>query len=78
MSEDPILSYLQNGNWHNIDAIIKESGLPEKVALIWVNFLREYGFVEVDLKIQKARAKKSYLDFAKQIALVEASERATP
>ncbi len=71
MSLDAILLLLEDGEWHNITDIIKKSGLSEKVARTCLNFLVEYGLIEVDLKEDKAKASKAYLDFTKRLAGVE-------
>jgi len=73
VSLDAILLLLEDEEWHDIAAIIKKSGLSEKVAVFCVNFLLEHGFIEVDKKEDKVtlRASKAYLDFTKRIAGVK-------
>jgi len=68
---DVILLLLEDREWHDIADIIKKSGLSEKVASTCLNFLVESGLIEVDLKEDKAKASKAYLDFTKRIAGVE-------
>lgn len=44
---DEIFDYLSDGNWHYIYEVSRALHETERKTSLWIDFLREFGFVEI-------------------------------
>jgi len=61
------LSCFENGEWHNLEELIRQINLHEFKAAIIFEFLAEHEFIELDPKGIKGRLSPKYQTFLKQL-----------
>jgi DNA-binding IclR family transcriptional regulator len=55
-----ILNTLSDGAWHKFDELSAETQLEKDTVLKIVNLLKDFGFVEIDLKSEEAKLDNYY------------------
>lgn len=60
---DTALEILKDGEWHSLDAVIKDLHLPKVKARKVLRFLLEFGFVVFDEKERKVRIDREFQKF---------------
>ena len=68
---DDILKLLEDGKWHNMKEITGNSMLQDPKVEMFINFLSEYDFVELDKKRRKVKLTPSLYKFVQKIKLLE-------
>ena len=58
---DQVLVLLEDGSWHNLYKITKESGLPQTKLDALLDFLAEYEFIDLDTERKEAKLTNSVL-----------------
>lgn len=71
---DDLLELLEDGKWHNTREIMDYSKFHELKVEMVMNFLSEFGFVELDGKGQKVKLAPSLYKFLRKIRLLEEKE----
>jgi len=71
---DDILKLIEDGKWHDIKEIVDNSKLHVLKVEMFMNFLSEYDFVELDKKRQKVKLTPSLYKFFRRIKIVEKKE----
>ena len=56
-----VIRTLSDGGWHRIDDLEGETKMSKEKMLRIVNFLRDYGFVEISVGGEAAKLDKDYL-----------------
>ncbi len=58
-----ILELLMDGKWHSLDDLLKQTGFaPDKIKTT-LDFLREYDFIDYDVKAKKVKLEDRAKDF---------------
>ena len=71
---DDILKLLEDGKWHDMREIIDNSRLHDLKVEMFIDFLSEYDFVELDKKRRKVKLTSSLYKFVRKIKLIEEKE----
>lgn len=71
---DDILNLLEDGKWHDISEVIDNSSLHDRRVEIFMDFLGEYDFIELDRKRQKVKLTPSLRKFVRKIKIIEGKE----
>jgi len=71
---DDILKLLEDGKWHDMREIIDNSRLHGLKVEMFIDFLSEYDFVELDKKRRKVKLTSSLYKFVRKIKLIEEKE----
>jgi len=71
---DGILKLLEDGKWHDMREIIDNSRLHDLKVEMFIDFLSEYDFVELDKKRRKVKLTSSLYKFVRKIKLMEEKE----
>jgi len=71
---DGILKLLEDGKWHDMREIIDNSRLHDLKVEMFIDFLSEYDFVELDKKRRKVKLTSSLYKFVRKIKLIEEKE----
>jgi len=69
-----ILKLLEDGKWHDLREIIDNSRLHDLKVEMFMDFLSEYDFVELDKKRQKVKLTPSLYKFVRKIRVIEEKE----
>ena len=60
---DRAIETLKDGEWHSLDAVIKELNLPKGKVKKVLQFLLEFGFVVFDDEERKVRIDREFQNF---------------
>lgn len=71
---DDILKLIEDGKWHDIKEIADNSKLHILKVEMFMNFLSEYDFVDLDKKRQKVKLTPSLYKFFRRIKILEEKE----
>ena len=71
---DDILKLLEDGKWHDMQEIIADSKFQDLKVKVFMGFLSEYNFVELDKKRQRVKLTPSLFEFFRKIRLLEEKE----
>jgi DNA-binding transcriptional regulator GbsR (MarR family) len=71
---DEVLWLLRDGEWHDVKEIRENVSLSKFRVEMVVNFLEEYNFVQLDMKVGRIRLQPSILEFINKIQLIEEEE----
>jgi len=71
---DDILKLLEDGKWHDMKEIIDNSRLHDLKVEMFMDFLAEYDFVELDKKLRKVKLTPTLYKFVRKIKLIEEKE----
>lgn len=68
---DQVLVLLEDGSWHSLCKITKESGLPQIKLEALLDFLAEYEFINLSTERKEAKLTSSVLRFFKKCRMQE-------
>ena len=71
---DAVLRLLKDGEWHDLEEIVKRLALQEFRVEMIVSFLSDYGFIEFDKKSRKVKLSSLTRSFIDDIYHVEEEE----
>jgi hypothetical protein len=71
---DEILWLLKDGEWHDLNEITKKVALPKFKAEIAINFLGEYGFIQINENVKRVKLQLAMLEFLEEIQRLENEE----
>lgn len=74
MPTEPILQLLENGKWHYIKDIPKQTALNNFTVNCITKFLAKYNFVKLDQTKQKIKLEKPTNDFFQKIRELEIND----
>jgi len=74
LTMDDIFDLLADGKWHDMREVIDNSRLHDLKVKMFLDFLSEYDFVELDKKQQKVKLTPSLNKFFKKIKVLERKE----
>ena len=60
---DRILDFLKDGKWHDLSQLTEKFSLSESEAKLIVSFLREFDFIEVDMRGRKTKLHPTMHEF---------------
>jgi len=63
---DEVIGIIKDGEWHNLQEVIKKSKLPEPTIKKIIKFLAEYDFINLDSYHRKVKVAPSLLEFLKK------------
>ena len=74
MPTETIIQLLENGKWHKIQVIPKETKLnPSKVEQV-TKFLEQYNFIKINKATQKIKLNKQMDEFLKKVRQIETQQ----
>jgi len=71
---DDILNLLDDGEWHDMREIVHNSRLHDLEVGMFMDFLSEFDFVELDKRRRKVKLTPSLYKFVRKIKTIEEKE----
>jgi DNA-binding IclR family transcriptional regulator len=74
---DEFLWLLKDGKWHNLEEIAEKAEIPKIKAEMFLSFLGEYDFIQINEDLKRVKLKPSILEFFNEIQRIEKEDALT-